>query len=133
MFTGLNNYDVEALCFSSHQVQITALKFEVSCYLGKFDLAKQMLDGEDFDLKEKITLDKLSEKIGGDGILYTFFPCSSDYLKLLVARETIIKAGFPVFTGHVGSNAIGFEVQSEKETSDSFNFILTSAKFKAAC
>lgn len=127
MFTGLTYYDVELLCFSSHRVELTKTKFEVECYLGKFDVAKQMKEGEDFDLKEEITLPELAKIIGKHGRMYTF--SFEDHLKCLVAREAIIKAGFPVFTGNIGSNEVGFEIEPNGKVSTSFTFLLTSKKF----
>ena len=127
MFTGLTVYDVELLCYSTHRVELTKNKFEVDCYLGKFDLAKQMKDGIDFDLKEKITLPELAKAIGRHGWMYTF--TFNNHLKCLVARQAIIQAGFPVFTGHFGSNDLGFVIEDEGIESDSATFLLTSRKF----
>ena len=129
MFSDLNQWDVNALCFSEHLVQLTKTKFEVSCYLGKFDLAKQMRDEIDFELKEQIKLPQLFKKIGREGIMYTF--TRNNYLKLLVSREVIIKSGEPVFTGWIGNNELDFSInQDDGSPAGSIHFLLTTIKFR---
>lgn len=129
MFSELNQYDVNALCFSEHLVEITKTKFLVSCYLGKFDLAKQMRDEIDFELKEQIKLPELAKKIGRQGYMYTF--TGKNYLKLLVCREAILKSGQPVFTGWIGNNELDFSInEDDGSPAGSIHFLLTNIRFR---